>query len=392
MNPRTLTVLSIGFILGLSVSSWQPVSAEREPPANDVQVYQDGARLIAEVMDKIKSEYVEIVPDQQLFEAAVSGMVAGLDPHSVFLSAERFRDVKISTTGNYAGIGVELNTENRAIVVVAPIDGGPAARAGMLAGDTIIMVDGVPVNPDSIDEALTHMRGEIGSSVALSVMRKNVAEVLSFDLIREQINLSSVSGRMLEEGLAYVRISQFSETTHQDLHVFLSELARLHGKLQGLVIDLRNNPGGVLDAAVRVSDIFLDDGVIVTADGRTDSSDFEFSAHPGDAINGAGLVVLVNSGSASAAEIVAGALQDHARSTVIGEKTFGKGSVQTVLPLADGQALKLTTSYYFTPSGASIHGQGIEPDIVVEQHGESDLPLQSAVDHLKSARLQSRNH
>lgn len=393
MNARTLVILLLGFGMGLSVSTWRTVNADRgeEKPVTS-PVYWDGARLLVEVMDKIKNEYVEEVSDESLIEAAVYGMVADLDPHSLFLSADRFRDVQVSTSGNYAGIGVELNTQNDSIVVIAPVDDSPAARAGIRAGDTIVKVDDIAVDPAHLEDALTQMRGEVGSTVVLSVTRSDVAGVLNYELQRERISLKSVSSRMLEAGIAYVRISQFSETTAKDFTAQLINLESDNGALNGLVIDLRNNPGGVLDAAVQVTDNFLDQGVIVSADGRTATSDFEFSAHAGDILEGAALVVLVNGGSASAAEIVAGALQDHARGTVMGVKTFGKGSVQTVLPLAGGQAVKLTTSRYFTPSGDSIHGRGIEPDILVEDSDITDVQLQAAVDHLKSHRLHSRTH
>lgn len=392
MNARTLVIMLIGFGLGLSVSSWRSVSADRDIEAPIDPINWQGARLLAEVMDTIKSEYVAEVSDQKLIESAVRGMVSDLDPHSLFLSSERFRDVQISTSGNYAGIGVELNTQDDSIVVVAPIDDSPAARAGVRAGDKIIMVDSIPVNLDRVEDTLAQMRGEVGSQLLLTVTRKDVEGMLNFELTRERINLKSVSGRILEAGIAYVRISQFSETTHKDLNSLLMEMEADGGELSGLILDLRNNPGGVLDAAVQVSDTFLDDGVIVSADGRTAASDFEFSARPGDFLDGAGIAVLVNAGTASASEIVAGALQDHARSVVIGEETFGKGSVQTILPLSDGQAVKLTTSHYFTPSGQSIHGRGITPDVVIQAREVDDIQLQGAVDYLKSGRLQSRSH
>lgn len=398
MTVRTFLVLMIGFGLGLSVATWRAANADRsELSTSSSQVSWQGARLFSEVMERIKKEYVDPVSDEQLIESAIDGMVSDLDPHSVFLTSESYREVQINTTGNYAGIGVELNTQNNAIVVVAPIDDSPAARAGIAAGDKIIMVDNVPVNSERIEDTLTQMRGEIGSPVLISVTRNSVDEVLNFELIRESINLKSVRGRLLEPGIGYIRVSQFSETTARDVTAQLIKLENANsGNLQGLVIDLRNNPGGVLDAAISVSDAFLENGVIVTADGRTDTSDFSFSAHPGDISEGAGIVVLVNAGSASASEIVAGALQDHGRALVLGEKTFGKGSVQTVLPLSDGQAVKLTTSRYFTPSGQSIHGSGIRPDMEIRPADSADEQidnqLQGAIDHLRSSWLQSQNH
>jgi len=290
-------------------------------------------------------------------------MVGDLDPHSSFLNEGEFEDLKIATEGNYSGIGIEVTMESGAIVVIAPIDDSPAAHAGIRAGDRIIAVDGRAVEDAVLEEAVARIRGESGTIVNLTIGRPTMALPLEFAIERAIVAVHSVRYEVLEPGYGYLRVSQFSETTGRDINQALRALEkRAGGGLRGLVLDLRNNPGGVLDAAVEVSDAFLESGVIVSAEGRAPEASFRMEAGAGDLTHGAPIAVLVNEGSASAAEIVAGALHDNRRATLLGRKTFGKGSVQTVLPLTDGQALKLTTSRYFTPSGVSIHGRGIQPD------------------------------
>jgi carboxyl-terminal processing protease len=330
----------------------------------------------------VRQDYVDNIDDHALMESAIRGMVSALDPHSAFLDSDEYDEIRISTTGAYSGVGIEVTMEDGAVRVVAPIDGTPAARAGIQAGDIIVSIDDVPVDTEGLSDAINRMRGKPGSTVKVSVTRSQVDHPLDFVLERSNVQVHSVKQELLEPGYGYVRITHFSETTPSDLTKAIAQLksGSPQSKLKGLVLDLRNNPGGVLEAAVSVSDAFLDDGAIVTANGRAADSKFEMDATPGDLIDGAAIVVLVNGGSASASEIVAGALKDHSRATLIGRTTFGKGSVQTVMPLSDGRAIKLTTSRYYTPSGASIHDKGIDPDIVVERD-------QNPSDNLSASRL-----
>jgi carboxyl-terminal processing protease len=347
--------------------------------------WQD-ARLLAEVLEHVRREYVENISDQELIEAAIRGLIADLDPHSAFLDPEQFDEIRISTTGEYSGVGIEVVLENGVVKVISPIEDTPAFRAGVLAGDRILAVDDVPVNSESLNDTIDRMRGRVGTAVKITVARSPDPKPLEFMLSRASVQVHSVTQQMLEPGLGYVKISHFSETTTPDLEAAIGKLKKASaGKLRGLVLDLRNNPGGVLEAAIGVSDVFLDGGLIVTADGRAPDARFSMDAKPGDDLDGAPLIVLVNSGSASASEIVAGALQDHHRARLVGGKTYGKGSVQTVMALSDGHAIKLTTSRYFTPSGASIHERGIKPDVVVEDAKDgNDRALDAALDLLRN--------
>jgi carboxyl-terminal processing protease len=370
LRVRSLLALTIGTILGLSLSLGSVVFADRQTEAEqaDNLLPVDQVRLLVEVLERVKADYVDDVTDEQLIEDAIRGMVSGLDKHSAFLDSDEYADIRISTTGAYSGVGLEVAVDDDTVRVVTPIDSTPAARAGIAAGDVILSVDHVPVTTDSLDSTISKLRGEPGTRVSLGIQRKADAEVVSFDLTRELIHVTSVRSRLLEPDYGYLRITHFSETTGREVRSSVNSLQGINdGPLKGLVLDLRNNPGGVLDAAVAVSDAFLDTGVIVTADGRVDEARFRMDAHQGDVLGDAALVVLVNSGSASASEIVAGALQDNARATIVGGTTYGKGSVQTVMPLSKGRAIKLTTSRYYTPSGVSIHERGIEPDISIQR-------------------------
>lgn len=380
MPFRFALILGVGAVLGFGLSVGRTVQAEREierpatvgNAAGDRPVPWQDARLLAEVLEHVRNEYVEEISDQELIEAAIRGMISDLDAHSAFLGPQEFDEIRISTTGEYSGVGIEVALENGVVKVVNPIEGTPAEKAGVLAGDTILAVDGVPVSVDNLTDTIDRMRGKAGTAVKITIARADREEPLEFTLSRAAVQVHSVREQLLDDGIGYVRISHFSETTAPDLERSLANLKKENGApLNGLVLDLRNNPGGVLEAAVGVSDLFLEDGVIVTAKGRAADARFEMDARPGDALEGAPLVLLVNGGSASASEIVAGALQDHRRATLVGRQTYGKGSVQTVVPLSDGHAIKLTTSKYFTPSGASIHEKGIKPDVLVN---EKDLP------------------
>jgi carboxyl-terminal processing protease len=391
-------ILGTGILLGAGLSVGRTVKAEREIPIptaaaapvtskeqNPVN-WQD-ARLLAEVLELVRNDYVDKIPDKKLMEAAIRGLVSDLDPHSAFLDSEELDEIRISTSGAYSGVGIEVALENGAVSVVNPIEGGPAAEAGVLAGDTILAVDEIPVNVENLNDTIDRMRGKPGSTVKITVARRPSVEPLSFTLSRANVQVHSVKQRLLEPGYGYVRISHFSETTTPDLEQAIAKLKKQSdGKLSGLVLDLRDNPGGLLEAAIGVSDAFLDKGIIVTADGRAADARFEMDAQPGDDTDGAPVVVLVNGGSASASEIVAGALKDHHRATIVGQQTYGKGSVQTVMPLSDGHAIKLTTSRYYTPSGISIHKIGIKPDVVVDtktadtQKAANDVTVDPASD------------
>jgi carboxyl-terminal processing protease len=362
-NPkRTLLAGLAGGILGIALAGagfWL-VARERAP----ADLPRQDAALLAQVLDRIQADYVERTDGHELMSSAIRGMVGELDPHSAFMDAGEFEDLKIATEGNYSGIGVEVALESGAIIIISPIDASPAARAGIRAGDQIVAVDGQAVEGAALADSVARIRGAPGTIVNLSVSRQSAAAPLEFAIERAIVSVHSVRYELLEPGYGYLRISQFSETTGPDVGQALGALQQqAAGRLRGIVLDLRNNPGGVLDAAVEVSDAFLERGIIVTAEGRAPEASFRMDAVAGDLAHGARIAVLVNEGSASAAEIVAGALHDNGRATLFGRKTFGKGSVQTVLPLADGQALKLTTSRYFTPSGVSIHQRGIEPDV-----------------------------
>jgi carboxyl-terminal processing protease len=358
------------------------------------------ARLLAEVIDMIHEDYVDKTDDHELMSNAIRGMVGKLDPHSAFMDEEEFEDLKIATEGNYSGIGVEVTVEDGLLTVIAPLDDSPAARAGIRPGDAILSIDGKALRDEPLGEAIASIRGEPGTTVRLSIGRESLPQPFELAIERAIVSVHSVRFEMLEPGFGYLRISQFSETTGPDTLAAVRALQNeAGGRLRGIVLDLRNNPGGVLDAAVEVSDAFLEQGTIVSAEGRSAESRFRMEAEAGDLARGAPIAVLVNEGSASAAEIVAGALRDNGRAKLLGQKTFGKGSVQTVLPLEDGQALKLTTSRYFTPAGVSIHDRGIDPDHPLPLPdiadlagdpgaGERDPEIRAAIDFLKTGKTQ----
>jgi carboxyl-terminal processing protease len=375
-----LIALCAGAVFGFSGAIAGDVRAEHreDGPSTPATLPWEQARLFAEVYERIKREYVDEVDDKALMEKAIRGMVAALDPHSAYLDTDEFEEIRLSTMGSYPGVGIEVVAEDAGVKILRPIEGSPAEQAGLLAGDIIVKIDNKEVGSDQAG-AIAQLRGPSGSSVKLTVRREGAAEPLDFTLRRAKVDVRSVTQTTLDPGYGYVRITTFSETTADDVARAVASLKRENPKgLQGLVLDLRNNPGGVLEAGVAVADAFLDDGVIVTADGRTPDARFRMEATPGDLIDGAELVVLVNAGSASASEIVAGALKDHHRAELIGHKTYGKGSVQTVMPLAQGGAIKLTTSRYYTPSGVSIHGKGIIPDIVAEGPDQAPADLRVA--------------
>ncbi|MDG4596899.1 MAG: S41 family peptidase [Candidatus Contendobacter sp.] len=355
--------LALSFLAGISLTAVHTVWAEKEiSPENKLPL--DELRTFTGVLDAIKEDYVEPVKDRDLLENAIRGMLSNLDPHSAFLDAEAFQDLQIGTSGEFGGLGIEVGQENGFLKVIAPIDDTPAQRAGIRAGDLIIRLDDVSVKGMSLSDAIQRMRGKPNTAIILTIVREGMRKPLKIKLIREVIQVKSVKSRLLEPGFGYLRITQFQAKTAQNLRQAMQEIEQQNkGPLRGVVLDLRNNPGGVLNGAVDVADDFLEEGAIVQTKGRGNGSDQSFKATPGDLLKGAPLVVLVNGGSASASEIVAGALQDHHRALILGERTFGKGSVQTILPLGNGTAVKLTTARYYTPNGRSIQAEGIEPDI-----------------------------
>ncbi|MGB8635917.1 MAG: S41 family peptidase [Rhodanobacteraceae bacterium] len=328
------------------------------------QVDIDDIRTFTRVYSVVKQAYVDPVSDKRLMQAAIHGLLSKLDPHSAFLDRRDLRQLSEDTSGEYAGIGIQVAAVGGQLRVIAPLDGTPAARAGIRSGDVILSINGKAITSQSIDSMVDHLRGPAGSQVTLSILHDKASVPKLIKLTRERIQVASVRSRMLEPGFALLRISEFQQATEQDLRQAITRLEK-GGALKGAVLDLRSNPGGLLTAAVGVSDIFLERGAIVSTRGRTAQSDMRFDATQGDMLHGAPLVVLVDQGTASAAEIVAGALKDNHRGLIMGQRTFGKGSVQSVLPLDDNYAVKLTTARYYTPSGTSIQAEGITPDIAL---------------------------
>ncbi|MCK7597773.1 S41 family peptidase [Microbulbifer sp. CAU 1566] len=349
-------------LMGLS----QGDNSERRSLEAESRLPLEDLRSFAKVFEQIRQGYVNEVDDSTLLEYAIKGMLQGLDPHSAYLDSRSFDDLQANTTGEFAGLGIEVGIEDDYITIITPMDDTPAERAGLRAGDVILRLAGKSMRGVSLDEAVDKMRGPVGSPVTLTIGRKGHKEPFDVTLKRDKVRVYSVRGEMLEDGYGYVRISQFQLDTGGDLMRAMKKLKK-EGELKGLIIDLRNNPGGVLQSSVEVVDAFLEEGLVVYTEGRNESSNLRYSASPGDVTKGAPLVVLINDGSASAAEIVAGALQDHRRAVLMGTDSFGKGSVQTVIPITDDRAIKLTTALYFTPKGRSIQAQGITPDITVER-------------------------
>ena len=363
---RDIGLISAGAILGASLIFGQMVFADNQNSRPDIPL--EDLRAFSEIFGRIKNNYVEPVDDKELLQNAIRGMLSGLDPHSTYLDLEDFKQLREGTSGEFGGLGIEVTMEDGFVRVVSPIDDTPAAKAGLQAGDLIIRLGETPVKGMVLRDAVDIMRGKPGTDLELTIIREGADKPLKVSLTRAVIKVRSVRSRTLEPGYGYVRISTFQQRTGESLNEAIETLKKdNNGTLNGLVLDLRNNPGGLLNAAVEVSDSFITKGMIVYTDGRIPDSKQEFSAKPRDILKGAPLVVLVNGGSASASEIVAGALQDHHRAVILGTKTFGKGSVQTVMPLTDSTAVKMTTARYFTPSGRSIQAEGIVPDITIDR-------------------------
>ncbi len=358
MTNPTIKAFALAAIMAFS----SPAIAQE----NSSETYRQ-LSLFGDVFERVRSEYVEDVSDEQLIEAAVNGMLSALDPHSSYLSPKNFREMQTQTRGEFGGLGIEVTMENGVVKVVSPIDDTPAFRAGLKSGDLITHLDGEPVQGLTLSEAVEKMRGKVGSDLKLTVRRENL-DPFNVTVTRDIIKIRSVRSRMEGGDIAYVRITSFSEQTTSGVEQSIKNLRKkAKGKLAGVVIDLRNNPGGLLDQSVKVSDAILDQGEIVSTRSRRPDESRRFNAKAGDITDGLPIVVMVNGGSASASEIVAGALQDHRRAIVLGTRTFGKGSVQTIIPLSGNGAIRLTTARYYTPSGRSIQAKGIEPDILVEQ-------------------------
>ncbi len=386
-STRVSLALLAGVVFGVSATLTHGVFAEKQAPAEALPLKD--LQTFVEILNRVKSDYVEPVKDETLLENAVRGMLAGLDPHSSYLDKAEYKDLNASTTGKFGGLGIEVQLSNGLVKVVSPIDDTPAAKAGVKAGDLIVKIDDTPVKGLTLQDAVTKMRGDPGTKIVLTLVRESQPAPLVLELKRDYIKVASVRGRSIEPGFGYVRISQFTATTGKNLSEELAKLKK-EGELKGLVLDLRNNPGGLLTAAVDVSDEFLNKGAIVSIKGRDADSTRAFDASVGDALDGKPLVVLVNGGSASAAEIVAGALQDQKRGVLIGSKTFGKGSVQTILPLNNDSAIKITTARYYTPSGRSIQAEGIVPDVTIQPLKISKLDPSELGEGVHEADLKGR--
>lgn len=393
---QKILLVILGVVIGVASSlNLSAVADKKDAPLAALPV--DELRTFAEVFGKIKSDYVEPVEDKKLITEAINGMLSGLDPHSAYLDADAFKDLQVSTQGLFGGLGIEVGMEDGFVKVISPIEDTPAYQAGIKAGDLIIKLDDTPVKGMSLNEAVKRMRGKPNTKITLTILRKGEPKPLVITLTRAIIQIKSLKWRLIEPGYAYVRITQFQDHTGEDLVKAMNDLAKQNGKeaMKGLVLDLRNNPGGLLNGAVAVSAAFLPkDVLVVYTDGRTEdakmrllaSREYYLRPHQDDYLKSlpewaktVPMIVLVNAGSASASEIVAGALKDHRRAIVLGTQTFGKGSVQTILPLGNGTAIKLTTARYYTPSGNSIQAKGIVPDIVVEEAVVSEADKNSAL-------------
>ena len=366
-------VRSIGLVLAGAVSAsvlWHAFGSA--DAASNADTYK-ALNLFGDVFDRVRADYVEQPKENDMIEAAINGMLASLDPHSSFMNAKQYEDMSVQTRGEFGGLGIEVTMENGVIKVVSPIDDTPASKAGIMANDLIVKIDGVQVQGMLLNEAVDKMRGPVNSPITLTIQREG-KEPFEQKLVRDRIRVQSVKSNVEAEDIGYIRIASFSEQTQEGLEKAMAEFQRkLGGKVKGYIIDLRNDPGGLLDMAISVSDSFLDQGEVVSTRGRHADEAQRFAAQKGDLANGKPIVVLINGGSASASEIVAGALQDQKRATLIGTRSFGKGSVQTIIPLPGQGALRLTTARYYTPAGRSIQAKGIDADIVIEQELPPEL-------------------
>ncbi len=369
---------SAGLVAAGAVSAtliWQALSGAN---AANTDTYKQ-LNLFGDVFDRVRTDYVESPDDEGLIENAINGMLAGLDPHSSYMNAKRYQEMQVQTRGEFGGLGIEVTMEEGIVKVISPIDDTPAARAGILAGDLIVEIDGTQVQGLTLEQAVDKMRGKVNTPITLTIVRQGKTDPMEVKLVRDLIRLRAVKHELEGTDVGYIRISSFSEQTQEGLDAAINDLKTKAGaNLKGYVIDLRNNPGGLLDQAISVSDTFLERGEIVSTRGRNPNESQRRLAEAGDAAGGKPVVVLINGGSASASEIVAGALQDHKRANVIGTRTFGKASVQTIIPIGSQGALRLTTARYYTPSGRSIQARGIDPDFLVEEDVPEDLKASTA--------------
>ncbi len=375
---RKTSALGVAAVFGFSVAIAINAVADKDDAANtatDNSIPLNELRTFTDVLTRVKADYVDPVSDKTLMDNAIRGMIDRLDPHSNYLDKAEFKDLQETTTGKFGGLGIQVGMKDKVLTVIAPIDDTPAQKAGIKSGDRIVKINGEFTQGLDLEKAVKLMRGDPGSKITLTLVREGKDKPFDVTLERAIINVKSVKARMLDPNFGYVRIAQFQSDTSEQLHDAIKQLIKDNDNqpLKGLVLDLRNNPGGVLQAAVGVVDTFVNSGLIVYTNGRDADSKMSFKAHEGDMLNGAPIVVLINGGSASASEIVAGALQDDGRALIAGERSFGKGSVQSIMPLSNGGALRLTTALYFTPSGRSIQGKGITPDVEVHQLKVTDI-------------------
>src|SRR6266446_2945060 len=396
---KVVTVSALLLVLTLSLGGG--VASK----SNDPAATYENLKLFTEVLSIIQNQYVDEVPAKDVIYSAIKGTLRGLDPHSSFLDPEMYREMQVETSGSFGGLGIEITLKDDVLTVVAPIEGTPAYRAGVHPGDRIVKIEGITTKDMQLTDAVKRMRGKPGTTITISIVREGWTEPKDFPITREQIRVQSVKTTQLEPGIEYLRLRQFQEQTASDLDTALEKYSK-ESKIQGLILDLRNNPGGLLTSSVEVAEKFLDSGrLVVYTEGRVRNQNMRFQANSKRGFTDFPMVVMVNQGSASASEIVAGALQDWGRAVVLGTTTFGKGSVQTIIPLSDGSGLRLTTAKYFTPKGRSIHGKGISPDIIVEapkppvakerplpspdpmEDLKKDAQLQRALDVIKTMRL-----
>lgn len=395
-----LLLLSFAACFGISIAqpalAQEPRTAGSQPEQkkeeNDFNDTYRQLNLFGDVFERVRAQYVDEVTDKKLIETAINGMLTSLDPHSAYLTEDHFSDMKVRTRGEFGGLGIEVTMENGLVKVVSPIDDTPAYEAGIQAGDYIVEIDGEAVMGLSLSDAVEKMRGKVGTDINLVIRREGVADPIDVTITRDVIRIRSVRHRIEKDSIGYVRITTFNQNTDEALREAVDEIkTKLDNKLTGFVLDLRNNPGGLLDQAIAVSDAFLDKGEIVSTRGRNEEDTKRDNASPGDIADGLPVVVLINGGSASASEIVAGALQDHKRGIILGTQSFGKGSVQTVIPLPGHGAMRLTTARYYTPSGRSIQAKGIEPDIIVEPAKIETLAIRRFSESDLRGALESEN-
>jgi carboxyl-terminal processing protease len=375
MMRKSEYALWVLLVLAVLAAGSTMVSLARSQSASaaNSEIYRQ-LDLFGEVLERVRSDYVEKPEDPKLIESAINGMLTALDPHSAYLNPKHFRDMQVQTRGEFGGLGIEVTMENGVVKVVSPIEDTPAARAGLMSGDLITALDKEQIQGLTLQEAVEKMRGPVNSPITLTIVRKGVEDPFDVKVVRDVIHINPVKYNAEGDDVGYIRVTTFNEQTTANLQKAIEDLKKQLGpKLKGYIIDLRNNPGGLLDQAISVSDAFLDQGAIVLTRGRNLEETQRSNARPGDLTDGAKMIVLINGGSASASEIVAGALQDHHRATIVGTRSFGKGSVQTIIPLGSNGALRLTTARYYTPSGRSIQAKGIEPEVVVEEELPEDL-------------------